>query len=216
MESEEVATQEIDIGREEILVADGREWEGICEALRIMVSPDAFQRWFGAARWMGVEDDVGSIAVPGEIHQVWIETNYMPELTMAVSGVFEDVREVRVLVSEVLSDSPNGSPFQSNATARPTKAAALEGDALDKRIKSAGLNPAYTFSSFVVGANSQFAHAACEAVAKKSGIGYNPLFIHGGPGLGKTHLIARSRVAPPSAWITRHLSDLREIYQRVH
>ncbi len=163
-------------------------WVEVCEALRILVSPDAFQRWFRAAKWLGVEDDIGTIAVPGEIHQVWIETNYMPELMTAVSGVFEDAREVRVIVSEEDPDfllSGTSSPI----TARPTKAAALEGEALEKRIKAAGLNPAHTFSSFVVGDNSQFAHAACEAVAKKTGITYNPLFIYGGPGLGKTHLM---------------------------
>jgi chromosomal replication initiator protein len=161
-------------------------WDEVCQALRPLVSHDAFQRWFRAARWLGVEDDIGSISVPGEIHQVWIETNYMPELMTAVSGVFEDAREVRVLVSEEESStSQNDFPI----TPRPTKAAALEGDALEKRTKAAGLNPAYTFSSFVVGDNSQFAHAACEAVAKKSGMTYNPLFIYGGPGLGKTHLM---------------------------
>ena len=169
--------------------ADGRGWSDVCDALRVMVSPDAFQRWFGAARWMGVEDDIGEIAVPGEIHQVWIETNYMPELTTAVSGIFGDVREVRVSVCETLVSTGSGHAHSVSVPPRPTKAAALEGEALEKRIKLAGLNPAHTFASFVVGANSQFAHAACEAVAKKSGIGYNPLFIHGGPGLGKTHLM---------------------------
>ncbi|RYD20260.1 MAG: chromosomal replication initiator protein DnaA [Verrucomicrobiaceae bacterium] len=167
-------------------------WDAVCDALRVMVSNDAFQRWFRAARWMGVEDDVCSIAVPGEIHQVWIETNYMPELMMAVTGVFEDVREVRVVVGEEVPVSKDDADRVDGAIereARPTRAAALEGGALEKRAKSAGLNPAHTFSSFVVGANSQFAHAACEAVAKKSGIGYNPLFIYGGPGLGKTHLM---------------------------
>lgn len=191
MESEEVLAQEMVGGFEETPVTNGG-WETVCESLREMVSNDAFQRWFRAAQWLGVEDDIGTIAVPGEIHQVWIETNYLPELTMAVTGIFEDVREVRVVVGEeagTSENSENGSSAPAISHARPTKAAALEGEALDRRTKAAGLNPAHTFASFVVGANSQFAHAACEAVAKKSGIGYNPLFIYGGPGLGKTHLM---------------------------
>ncbi|RYD46640.1 MAG: chromosomal replication initiator protein DnaA [Verrucomicrobiaceae bacterium] len=180
------------VGFEEVS-SDNGGWDAVCDALRVMVSNDAFQRWFRAARWMGVEDGVCSIAVPGEIHQVWIETNYMPELMMAVTGIFEDVREVRVVVGEEVPVSSEAADDVSAAMERGTRPAAraamLEGGALEKRVKSAGLNPAHTFGSFVVGANSQFAHAACEAVAKKSGIGYNPLFIYGGPGLGKTHLM---------------------------
>jgi chromosomal replication initiator protein len=189
MQSEEVATRK---NADEIdgFSADSRAWDAVCDALRPMLSSDAFQRWFRAARWLGVEDAIASISVPGEIHQVWIETNYMPELTMAVTGIFEGVHEVRVVVGEdecIAEDAVNSAGPRSSA--RLSKAATLEGEALDKRIKAAGLNPAHTFSSFVVGNNSQFAHAACEAVAKKSGIGYNPLFIYGGPGLGKTHLM---------------------------
>jgi chromosomal replication initiator protein len=185
MEHENAPPQDKEYNLEEIATAAGG-WDEVCEVLRPLVSHDAFQRWFRAAQWLGVEDDVGSIAVPGEIHQVWIETNYMPELMTAVSGVFEDAREVRVVVSE---EDPTAALNGLAAPSRPTKAAALEGDALEKRIKAAGLNPVHTFSSFVVGDNSQFAHAACEAVAKKTGITYNPLFIYGGPGLGKTHLM---------------------------
>ena len=190
-ELEELAAHEMGGSLEEF-PSESDGWEKICDALRVMVSNDAFIRWFRAARWLGVEDDVATIAVPGEIHQVWIETNYLPELTTAITGVFEDVLEVRIVVSEE-SESSDASgtslPHSSSSHLRLTKAATLEGEALDKRIKSAGLNPAHTFASFVVGDNSQFAHAACEAVAKKSGIGYNPLFIYGGPGLGKTHLM---------------------------
>ncbi len=190
MEPEDVLTREVE--EEFVQTPAPGGWDEVSDALRAMVSNDAFQRWFGAARWLGVEDDIASIAVPGEIHQVWIETNYLPELTMAVMGIFDEVREVRVLVSDEapISGDPSdvfaGRPLK---VSRPTRAATLEGEALEKRAKSAGLNPAHTFASFVVGANSQFAHAACEAVAKKSGIGYNPLFIYGGPGLGKTHLM---------------------------
>jgi chromosomal replication initiator protein len=194
MEPEEMEQIEerdaVDQGEE--IAPENGGWEGVTASLQAMVSRDAFQRWFGSARWLGVEDDVASISVPGEIHQVWIETNYLPELTMAVTGIFDDVREVRVIVSaeeSASNEALNGVSSYPASTARPTKAAALEGEALDRRIKIAGLNPAHTFSSFVVGANSQFAHAACESVATKTGIGYNPLFIYGGPGLGKTHLM---------------------------
>ena len=191
MEPEELAMQEMASEGTESPTQNG-SWEAVCEALRTMVGHDAFQRWFRAACWLGVEDDVASISVPGEIHQVWIETNYMPELKMAVTGVFEDVREVCIGVGEengVAGEADGTCAGSSNSISRPTKATALEGEALERRIKASGLNPAHTFASFVVGANSQFAHAACEAVAKKSGIGYNPLFIYGGPGLGKTHLM---------------------------
>jgi len=173
--------------------ADLRCWEAACAELRTSVGHDAFQRWFRAARWVGNDDGIASVAVPGEIHQVWIETNYLPELTMAVSSAFESVREVKVVLGtthEADAQHPNGRPAGGSAHARAAaNASTLEGEALEKRVKSAGLNPSNTFASFVVGANNQFAHAACEAVAKKSGIGYNPLFIHGSSGLGKTHLM---------------------------
>jgi chromosomal replication initiator protein len=174
-----------------VIPVESGDWKGVCGVLRRTVGEDAFQRWFRAAAWVGEEAGIGTIAVPGEIHQVWIETNYLPELTVAVNQVFEGVREVQIVLGEISHDArPAVYNGHSNHPphSRAGKAATLEGEALDRRIKSSGLNPANTFASFVVGANSQFAHAACEAVAKKSGIGYNPLFIYGGPGLGKTHL----------------------------
>lgn len=167
--------------------ADHERWPEIEAALRKSVGEDAFQRWFRSCAWVGAEDGIASISVPGEMHQLWIETNFLPELLLAVNGVFPEVCEVSVTVSNA---SPTSQTSQSNTSpAISPSQTALDEDTLERRIKGSGLNPAYTFSSFVVGANSQFAHAACEAVAKKSGVAYNPLFIHGGPGLGKTHLM---------------------------
>jgi chromosomal replication initiator protein len=167
------------------------QWGAACEVLGRLVSKDAYQRWFRASRLVGVEDSRAVVAVPNEIHQVWIETNYLPELASAVSESIEGVRGVRLVVDsgvpEVDGDSASMLPF---AMAEPVRHLSPASEiSFEKRLKTAGLNPQFTLDSFVVGANSQFAHAACEAVGKRKGVGYNPLFIHGGPGLGKTHLM---------------------------
>ena len=162
-------------------------WDRICDILRKAVGTDAFQRWFHAATWEGHEDGVASIAVPGEIHQVWIEANYLPELTSAVGTVCEATREVRVVLGKI--PDPAADENAHTQPAGPRHQTVLSGEPLEKRLKAIGLNPGHTFANFVVGINNQFAHAACEAVAHKSKTGYNPLFIHGGSGLGKTHLM---------------------------
>lgn len=167
-------------------------WTVVCADLRARVGEDAFQRWFRTSEWMGVENGEAVIGVPGEIHQVWIETNYMPELMSALCAHFEEVHEVRVIVRNVpgAEAGPDATDGAEQAVEKPAATTVkVDASVVARRTKGAGLNPAYTFSSFVVGANSQFAHAACEAVAHQTGIGYNPLFIHGGPGLGKTHLM---------------------------
>lgn len=178
-----------------VSVDDGdAKWMEVSAELKTLVGEDACQRWFRSAAWMGLENGVATISVPGEIHQVWIETNYMPELTSALGNCIDEVREVRVVVSSggvrpaPADPAPAADVFETSR--HPARGAVkVDESVVSRRIKGAGLNPAYTFESFVVGANSQFAHAACEAVAHKTGIGYNPLFIHGGPGLGKTHLM---------------------------
>lgn len=179
--------------REEAAADAVVQWEAACEVLGRLVSKDAYQRWFRSSRLVGVEDSRAVVAVPNEIHQVWIETNYLPELASAVAETIEGVREVRLVVEDVL-------PEGADASAAPVRPAPVReayvspqvggGEvSFEKRLKTAGLNHQFTLDSFVVGANSQFAHAACEAVGKRKGPGYNPLFIYGGPGLGKTHLM---------------------------
>jgi chromosomal replication initiator protein len=165
------------------------QWEAACEVLGRLVSKDAYQRWFRASRLVGVEEHRAVVAVPNEIHQVWIETNYLPELASAVSESIDGVRGVRLVVDDGVPDAVEGraaGPAAAEATRLVSQASEIS---FEKRLKTAGINPQFTLDSFVVGANSQFAHAACEAVAKRKGPGYNPLFIHGGPGLGKTHLM---------------------------
>jgi len=169
-------------------IYDDRGWEKIAVSLRKSIGADAFQRWFGAASWGGAENGKGTVIVPGEIHQVWIETNYLPELLFAAGEAEEGIHHISIIIAQ-----PAGPAAETSGTKRgthePQVRKELPSDILDKRAKASGLNPEYTFENFVVGSNSQFAHAACEAVAAKKSVGYNPLFIHGGSGLGKTHLM---------------------------
>ncbi len=155
--------------------------------LRKSIGNDAFQRWFGLAVWKGATQGEGVVEVPGEIHQVWIETNYLPELVIAAGEVCEGLHGMKVVLAEDAVGEDVVEDHEQDGL--PNLRKEISGDALDKRSKAAGLNPGYTFRNFVVGGNSQFAHAACEAVSTQVGVVYNPLFIHGGSGLGKTHLM---------------------------
>lgn len=163
-------------------------WEKVQESLKKLVSADAFQRWFRMSRLVSADEQKITIGVPNEIHLVWIETNYWLELNEACNQAF-GLREMKLVVCEesapaTASKTSNNLKLEDDDDAAPS----LD-DPLEKRLKHAGLNPQFNFGRFVVGSNSQFAHAACQAVAKHKAVGYNPLFIHGGPGLGKTHLM---------------------------
>jgi chromosomal replication initiator protein len=165
-------------------IHDEGDWGKIAKSLRKSIGGDAFQRWFGGASWGGASNGQGTVIVPGEIHQVWIETNYLPELLYAAGQAHEGLHKISIVVAETEAIG------ETTPTATlPHVRKEMPGEMLEKRAAAAGLNPGYTFDNFVVGGNSQFAHAACEAVAKKRNVGYNPLFIHGGSGLGKTHLM---------------------------
>jgi len=176
-------------------------WEKVCVRLEAMVGVGARERWFGAAQLGAMRDGMATVEVPNEIHQVWIETNYLDELRAALAEVIADFVDVRVEVvdpSVVAMDPPaeEGGKTDWFPETVPHRSEEDPG----RRQRRTGLNPAFTFSSFVVGANSQFAHAACEAVAQGRGANFNPLFIYGGPGLGKTHLMQ----AVGSDWLVRN------------
>jgi len=167
-----------------------RSWGSVCDHLSGLVGKDAFERWFRCSRLDAVDDREAVIGVPNDIHQVWIETNYLGELKMALNEHFPNIRETRLVVMEAPPEGADVDKADKRDLFPEIRKPAADEDeeALDKRLKVTGLKPAHTLGAFVVGANSQFAHAACEAVAAGRGTGYNPLFIHGGPGLGKTHL----------------------------
>lgn len=167
--------------------ADQTIWNAISGHLEAFVSPDAFSRWFSGATCAHISQNEIRIAVPSDIHQVWIETNFMPELQSAVAKVLDDSVVAKVMVAG--SEEFTGVASEADAEEAEWAMPAADKANLEKKQKNVGLNPLFNFKRFVVGQNSEFAHAACTAVATGSGTAYNPLFIHGGSGLGKTHLM---------------------------
>ncbi len=162
-------------------------WEKISVSLKELVSPDAYSRWFQSAELIDVSETQALLGVPSDMHQVWIETNYLPELQNAFTKDSGLPSKVSVVVAE---DGIVKAAVKEEAASTSSQGRVQPKGDIDKRLKTAGLNPQFAFDRFVVGHNNEFAHAACAAVAeKRGGAVYNPLFIHGGSGLGKTHLM---------------------------
>lgn len=191
--------------------------EAISHELKKLVSNDAYGRWFEDAIISDVNETEASLVVPSDIHQVWIEANYMPEVQTALSSVSNMPLKMRIIVDEALikksgqvvgnaaSDEDSHALANGNDDKQSQKVPAQDdfglhvddffttsdngADTTRKKLKKSGLNPLFNFDRFVVGQNNEFAHAACIAVANAEQAIYNPLFIHGGSGLGKTHMM---------------------------
>ncbi len=157
-------------------------WAQISSALRAQLGQGVFDRWFSTAKLEALDAKALTLAVPNSIYQVWIESNYAAQVQAALLTVLGGKRKLKFVVS-------SGENFADTPAKEAPGNAEVEVEAEEKARDSYGLNPRYVFDSFVVGSNSEFAHAASLAVAKSPSRTYNPLFIHGGVGLGKTHLL---------------------------
>jgi len=156
-------------------------WAQISSALRGELGGGVFDRWFSTLRLAGVDAREVALVIPNSIYQVWIESNYGSQLQAALMTVFGSKRKVSFQLVNGPANEPGKVAEVAPDAEESTEPAAATG--------AKGLNSHYVFDTFVVGANSEFAHAASLAVAKAPARTYNPLFIHGGVGLGKTHLL---------------------------
>jgi len=165
-------------------------WQGISAAMKAEVSTDTFNRWFKDIDLVELDRQKLTLRVPNNIYQLWIESNYLGMLRTAVLMELGSEREIRFALADPTGETaPPSSPMPM---APPVTDDDLEPVVHGRGGSSAvmgGMNPRNTFECFVVGANNEYAHAACLAVSNSPGKTYNPLFIYGGVGLGKTHLM---------------------------
>ena len=161
-------------------------WVSVQHSLQSLVSPELYKLWFQNIRPRGFEHDCLTLEVENDFCEVWLEKNYLDlirEKAILASG---RPIKVRLVV---------GNSHQPGANEEPMRSVIPKGEPepTERTISSATrelhFNPRNTFDTFVVGGNNQFAHGAALAVAQAPGKSYNPLFLYGGVGLGKTHLL---------------------------
>jgi len=164
-------------------------WQAVLGEVELAVSPANFTTWFKNTSILSVENGRVNIRVPHGFAKEWLENKYNRHIIKALRNFIEDAREIACTVMTNPPALPKKETIPtaiSSAGSDSPKLKAIDHKSLSLR---ANLNSRYTFENFVVGANNELAHAACQAVAKKPGQTYNPLFMYGGVGLGKTHLL---------------------------
>ena len=144
-----------------------------------MLTHDTFNLWFAPLRAIALEKDCITLEVGNDFCEVWIKDNYLDLLQEVLSKVANAPVHVQFEISKA------SAPVHHTATAKLK----ITEPVLDRTYSDPGFNPKNTFDTFVVGSNNNFAHAAALAVAQAPGKSYNPLFLYGGVGLGKTHLL---------------------------
>ncbi len=162
-----------------------QSWERVLSQLKGQVSDQVFETWLRPLRFVSREGSLLLVATPHKFFKQWIEENFLPQLEETAR------KEMGMDVSlEIVVGGDEEAEGDRISAAPPLLLEEPAEDAAGRRGRRNGaLNPRYTFDLFVVGAGNQFAHAAAFAVASDPARSYNPLFIYGGVGLGKTHLL---------------------------
>jgi len=181
-----------------------RLWNEVSGKLRDTLNETTYHTWFGQAEAGELGDGVFAIVVPNDFTREWIEEHFLGFLRSTVTEVTG--REFRIAFSvrddqavrEERLDPLDAGGAAPTVAAEPSERA--HGDVV-------GTNPKYTFDLFVIGSSNRFAHAAALAVAEAPAQAYNPLFIYGGTGLGKTHLLQAI-----GAYVSQHSRGLTTRY----
>lgn len=158
-------------------------WEQILTQVELSISSANFNTWFRDSGIVKIDDGVVYIGVPSQFFKDWYMKKFHSLLVKIVRSLDYDIRNVEYVI---VRDEKRRHSEKSFKTRSATDELPLDQYYIDKKDN---LNPRYTFDTFVVGSFNELAHAAAQAVVKRPGIAYNPLFIYGDTGRGKTHLI---------------------------
>jgi chromosomal replication initiator protein len=169
-------------------------WNEVAGRLKGALNETTYRTWFAEAEGAELSDDAFVLGVPNDFTREWIEGHFLGLISAAVRDVTGQERRVALSVTE---RTPADAPIPLEAPKRHGAAGSMD----------SGMNPKYTFDLFVIGSSNRFAHAAALAVAEAPAQAYNPLFVYGGTGLGKTHLMQAI-----AQYVAEHSSDLSVRY----
>jgi chromosomal replication initiator protein len=153
-------------------------WSATLGELQLQMTQATFDTWLRGARFLKFEDGAFVVGVKNGYAKDWLENRLMPTILRTIVRLASQAVEVRFVVWDGLPRQQDEAPLLNLPDPTPPPA-----------LPSVNLNPRYVFDSFVVGLGNRLAHAASMAVAESPAAAYNPLFLYGGVGLGKTHLL---------------------------
>ena len=162
-----------------------RLWQETSRKLKQILTPENYERWFASLEPISLEDNVLLLGVANNLKQIWLEDNYASLLSEIVEKKFG--RKIQVQFKSLSPPEEELAQIEQPKSVAP--AASSKRKASEAADGESGLSLRNFFDNFVVGSNNEFAHAAALAVAQSPARAYNPLFIYGGVGLGKTHLM---------------------------
>jgi chromosomal replication initiator protein len=166
-------------------------WAATLGELQLGLTRANFDTWFKDTSILSEEDDVFCVGVPNAFAREWLENKYRGQVRQALQHIVGRTVDVRFVTAASAAAPARPAVSGSRSGSVPPQVATTAAAAAERRDGplAAVLNPRYTFSTFVVGSNNRLAHAAALSVAERPGHSYNPLFLYGGSGLGKTHLM---------------------------
>src|SRR5438105_704654 len=164
-------------------------WTAALGELQVGLPRATYDTWFKDTQVISEEDDVFLIGVPNAFAREWLENKFRQQVRATLQHLVGRTVDVRFVTAVATPGSrPGGSVATGNGNGAHGAAHAGPVERRDQGL-TAVLNARYTFANFVVGSNNRLAHAAALSVAERPGHSYNPLFVYGGSGLGKTHLM---------------------------
>lgn len=161
-------------------------WNHVLTDIELVVSKANFITWFKNTAGIKIDDGVFYVAVPNEFYKEWLANKFSKEIMKSIRSHCESVRSMEFIISK---DIPQQAPKKSGSSQEKIGTIPLKELPLEQvTVKKDNLNPKYTFENFIIGPFNEVAYSAAQATLRQPGI-YNPLYIYGSTGLGKTHLI---------------------------